>query len=682
MKYMGIKSADKHRARKFSTTWYRQEEAGSQKLVLATAEDGVQKGWLEAKYKRAELRWIRVDQDMRVVSMVPLVHGVAPVPDKAPLIADCNNDDRGDRQQQSKFSEFTGEIKGQVVIPPSGDDMSDHGNNSEVVDCGDYGYVSMPVPGVVYKFPVGNCNFDFVGNVRLKATTHTKNKRKNQCGGCTKCRNCVYKLKPATTPEQIRKQLKEKTCQNCHGKMTLEHIDCQQFTIRTTLQDGSHTLESVGTHSEHPSPPNLRPPSSVLAHECVTNLPSGTGPMSNAVRSGRPVTQFDVAKANRWQKEAERRLHPGGTGLEACADFNEMVQDEYILGDVAVEGFSCATKWQRSVVEDIVRELHDDSIPDEKRSWDGWSYNDLTYSMCDKMFMQTMAFYNFNWGITVPVMTTWLRGLSALHYARHFDNFFKYNACVLTFVLALLTFQLMGFCMDFSDAQFIGLGLAYGKAYLRRVQHDERPDTDPTFIKDARAIGDKFIEKYCKGCEFHFAQSIRKVSFHVTDNEEHRAKFMKLAQDWVDAPLESSSGVSSAKQILERLEKKFPKAANWLKWWKKRAHLFVKSTMSLVKPADIMKSYPSTDNNMEAHHATVYRLVPRKELPIYLALNSTYCIAKNAEAHALAIMNGTRKPARKRGKQHTKSKVPKDLQLDEWTAPRADSARAMRKLNM
>ena len=191
--------------------------------------------------------------------------------------------------------------------------------------------------------------------------------------------------------------------------------------------------------------------------------------------------------------------------------------------------------------------------------------------------------------------------------------FFKYNACVLTLALALLTFQLMGFCMDFSDAQFLGLGLAYGKAYLRRVQHDERPDTDPTFIKDARAIGDKFIEKYCKGCEFHFAQSIRKVSFHVTDNEEHRAKFMKLAQDWVDAPLESSSGVSSAKQILERLEKKFPKAANWLKWWKKRAHLFVKSAMSLLKPADIMKSYPSTDNNMEAHHATVYRLVPRKQ---------------------------------------------------------------------
>ncbi len=109
--------------------------------------------------------------------------------------------------------------------------------------------------------------------------------------------------------------------------------------------------------------------------------------------------------------------------------------------------------------------------------------------------------------------------------------------------------------------------------------------------------------------------------------------------------------------------------------------MFVKSAMSLVKPADIMKSYPSTDNNMEAYHATLYRLVARTEMPIYLALNSTYCFAKNTEAHALGIKNGTRKPARKRGKQQAKSKLPKDLQKDEWTEPRADSARAMRKVN-
>jgi hypothetical protein len=294
------------------------------------------------------------------------------------------------------------------------------------------------------------------------------------------------------------------------------------------------------------------------------------------------------------------------------------------------------------------------------------------------MFMQTMAFYNYKWCMTVPVMTTWLRGLSALHYVRHFDSFFKYNPCVLSLSATVLGFQLMGFCMDFSDAQFIGLGLAYGKIFLRRVQHDERPDTDKDFLKRARTIGDQFVTKYCKGCDFHFCQSVKKVSFHVTDDPEHRTLFMKLANAWTKAPVLPSTGTSSAKQIVAKLENKFPKAAHWLKWWKKRANLFVAAEMSLVKPQDILASYPSTDNNLEAYHATLKRVSPRSELPIYVALTLAYNFAKNCETHALRIEDGTRKPNRKRGKQHERKKVPKDdLNKDEWVEPRPDTARAL-----
>ena len=158
-----------------------------------------------------------------------------------------------------------------------------------------------------------------------------------------------------------------------------------------------------------------------------------------------------------------------------------------------MEGFSCATKWQRWVVSDIVRELLDTSIPHECRQWDGWSFNDLTYSTTDKMYMQTMAFYNFKWCMTVPVMSTWLRGLTAMHYCRHFDNFFKYNPDVIVMRGLEIFFQLMGFCMDFSDAQFIGLGIAYGKLFLRLVHKDQRHDNDRAFLLAAREIGEQFV---------------------------------------------------------------------------------------------------------------------------------------------------------------------------------------------
>jgi hypothetical protein len=85
------------------------------------------------------------------------------------------------------------------------------------------------------------------------------------------------------------------------------------------------------------------------------------------------------------------------------------------------------------------------------------------------MYMQTTAMYNYSLKLTIPVFTTLLRGLTALDYTRHFDNLFKYCPDILQLVEGELKFRLRGWCMDFSDAQFMGLGLAYGKQYMKRV---------------------------------------------------------------------------------------------------------------------------------------------------------------------------------------------------------------------
>ena len=70
-----------------------------------------------------------------------------------------------------------------------------------------------------------------------------------------------------------------------------------------------------------------------------------------------------------------------------------------------------------------------------------------------------------------------------MHYARHFDNFFKYNPEVIEVRGSDTYFKLKGFCMDFSDAQFIGLGVAYGKLVLRQLNKDLRHDRQLDFLQ-------------------------------------------------------------------------------------------------------------------------------------------------------------------------------------------------------
>ena len=136
-----------------------------------------------------------------------------------------------------------------------------------------------------------------------------------------------------------------------------------------------------------------------------------------------------------------------------------------------------------------------------------------------------------------------------MHYARHFDSFFKFNPLVVEVREGEVYFRLRGFCMDFSDAQFIGLGVSYGKQVLRQVSKDTRHDRDPEFLDAARGLGKQFVMKYCKGCGFHYAQSIHRVSMHVHTDADKRAEFKKLAFQWQKAPLKAKSPFESLNTV-------------------------------------------------------------------------------------------------------------------------------------
>ena len=88
-------------------------------------------------------------------------------------------------------------------------------------------------------------------------------------------------------------------------------------------------------------------------------------------------------------------MHPLGDGYTAVGDLNNEYNDEFVVGDVPVEGFCMATKWQRNIVQEIIDKLQNVHVAEHERVWDGWSFNDLTYRTVDKMYMQTTAFFNF-----------------------------------------------------------------------------------------------------------------------------------------------------------------------------------------------------------------------------------------------------------------------------------------------
>jgi hypothetical protein len=178
VRYSTVHQRDNAKARRFNTHWWRQEKAGSMKLVPADADrDKVGKGWVNAKYCRHEMRLIRVGQDMHVLSAVALVCAQDPVPlPSDPVEEKSEGHSEGEQAHKGR----TEARRPTFEIPAKGEDMSDCGD-ATTVDCGELGYVSNPKKGVLYRFPKSNRNSDDVAFVRGKAHSHSPTSTNGKC---------------------------------------------------------------------------------------------------------------------------------------------------------------------------------------------------------------------------------------------------------------------------------------------------------------------------------------------------------------------------------------------------------------------------------------------------------------------------------------------------------------------
>jgi len=191
---------------------------------------------------------------------------------------------------------------------------------------------------------------------------------------------------------------------------------------------------------------------------------------------------------------------------------------------VSVGHVSCATEWQRQCVKDACAELMDSKMPDDKRQYDGAVHVDMTYNPCDEYYTISCTMYNFRLRRTIPLLFTFVKYANAQAFAKHFETLFNYFdvLCPETF-----EFKLQGFMLDYSDAQILGLEVALGMYALKR-KGNVMPQDSAEFLKLSRARGVEFSNKYCKGCDFHYAQSVDRVSRRVDGDVK---EFKKLTNE-------------------------------------------------------------------------------------------------------------------------------------------------------
>jgi hypothetical protein len=569
-------------------------------------------------------------------------------------------------------------------------------------------YADTPRNGVVYTFAPDNPNHDHMNFVRSASHTNGQSEERGkwtkcQCMGNLVCPEvgCTFSIKPQTTKEGIASQLKIRYI--CHHvrnhapsrahttraqrrkcrfhKCALDYIPCDVSVTRAKQADGSRTLEVSGNHS-HGVVNQLTPARSVLKHQAAALAMAGVGARSMDYRTGAEqpkITKATMETLSRAKRKYEKEAHPDSSPLEAVAEFNTSHNTDYVLDpdNLGLKGFSCMDSFQKSVANAVVAELLDKSKPDDERAFDGFFFSDTTYSPCSEYYMQTTAVFDYELRITIVLLTTWMKRLDGISYSKHYDDLFE-NTNLLQVHLGAVKFCAKGFMMDFADAQVIGLALSYGKAVLRHIKKDTRKNNDMSFLQDARAIGEPFVKKHCFGCLFHFAQSVKKVSKHVSTDEGQRKKFSTAARKLEKMKADDFPGACT------KLVKDFPLCENWMKWWShpNRAHLIFEAAMAPHKLDDMIANHPTTNNNIEAYHRTFKRSCTRQAMPIYMAMTAAWNFSMATQRIVLDLRSGAELPRRNRSKQNKKRSALDDMQKEEFVERIPENASSLAKKSM
>jgi hypothetical protein len=258
--------------------------------------------------------------------------------------------------------------------------------------------------------------------------------------------------------------------------------------------------------------------------------------------------------------------------------------------------------------------------------------------------------------VTVPVFTTWQRRLHAAAYAIQWENVFLYGKILTPNGTVLIA----GFVLDFSDAQRLGLQIAYGRhlarfegAQLPRISHDEAADR-------RHAEKGKSILNYVKGCAFHWGQSTNRVA-RIAVPLGQEAVWNKLVKKLMDRDLTVVVWKDTWKQIV----KKFPKCQKWAKWWMHPDRAWMAFPCMKNQTPEWKLNAPSTNNNAEAFNRDEQRMMSTY-MPVAVSVLSTHVYAHNVRMDYHAVESGQAPPRPdRRGKSRGKRQQSRQCSNDE-----------------
>ncbi|POW19408.1 hypothetical protein PSHT_04672 [Puccinia striiformis] len=509
------------------------------------------------------------------------------------------------------------------------------------------GYPLYPNRSTVYVRPPGQdiTNFGKVG------FTHTSKVAKRSggwkvttitCLGVLLCDNpsCDYTGPPPTGRGKIQELLDRK--QNCPGAAgacsgTVYWRKCTQTKIRVDLESSSGwaLLRHKGFH-DHPWPTSKKP-DPLAAKEFAAEIMKNPKATAIQLKVGTPLDYLDdthppfesVADIHgcfqnadrvRYHKSkvlAELKLGPQkkGAGVGDAFMLEMFAWDQRgmtILSSSFRQGqehFSFQTAWMQERL--LARSEEGNTM------YSGGLLSDVTYRFFDTGYLLTTCMYCEQIQRWIPVLLTFIRGLSEDYYQIHFAILFRQfiDHSITEAERQAITRSVV----DFSAAQRKGFIAAYVEV----------------FKTSAKEAGDQL-----KGCKEHFRQSVTRIKRNrgvVTSDEVNLFTSMcegLLLPTKVDGP--------THEMRIDEIRRRFPKAKRWIDWWSVadvESTLFPSRRKMLEDSPDGDDGLPESTNAQESMHRVYYMFSSGKK-PLLVGMVELYAFTHALERDWRYVMGG------------------------------------------
>ena len=383
---------------------------------------------------------------------------------------------------------------------------------------------------------------------------------------------------------------------------------------------------------DHGIPPPNRVGPETLKHLAQIVKDGDARPTATSLQLSSQTVQADSgsSEARRLGREiaaAYATVYGADLGIGGLNDIRKVIGDAPFVRNVQVgnadDGYTnvvfCQLTEQQNLVASIAEAFTNESEANASHCVTPTTaslFCDVTYKFSTYYKMTFMTESNVTGkGITVAFVL--VTNLTSAAYMRMFYLFFTKNPSIYRRDFEAKVIELLfDVCIvDFADSQ--------RKGFIHAVQmlHQEAFGTSAPFDES------RHLAKL-KGCKFHWKQSVKHCSHngHVVP-DALRHEFITLSTQ-----METAGTMDGFNDAVRTIERRFPGARTWLKWWTNVLHgvLIFPAMRSHILREDIEAFYkkPPTNNITEANNRATARFIDYNHLPVVLAVRKCFLWAQ------------------------------------------------------